>query len=65
MKQFKICVQTVINIGTDGASVKRSKAVAHYNEGDVEPQYLDVPLYGERVLWGDANGECVYITRDV
>ena len=40
-----------------------SKAIANRDETQIKAEYLDIPLHGERVVSGDENADCFYITR--
>lgn len=64
MKHFRICQQKIRYFKDDrGGFLLESKAIANRNETEVKAEYLDIPLYGERVISGDENADCFYITR--
>ena len=64
MKHFRLCQQTIRYYKDDsGLFMLDSKAIANRDETQVKAEYLDIPLYGERVVSGDENADCFYITR--
>jgi hypothetical protein len=62
MKHFRVCEQT-IRCFKGGGFLLESKAIANRDETQVKAEYLDIPLYGERVISGDQDANCFYITR--
>ena len=64
MKHFRICQQTIRYFKDNkGGFLLESKAIANRDETQVKTEYLDIPLYEERVISGDQDANCFYITR--
>ena len=64
MKQFRVFQQTIRYFKDNkGGFMLESKAIANRDETQIKAEYLDIPLHGERVVSGDENADCFYITR--